>query len=295
MGIETILTSTVIAGLVGAVITYMNNRKNHNLQYITGERKEWREEIRNISEEIVASEIINIKHPLTRLKVRINAYGRHSNRWWGEDSHIWEVIYRLEKPDNQIEFERDKSLLIEFLSLLLKQDWERSKREVAGDKNLRLTLCSWVLFGITLFINMTNVLGQSMSNYSISNYNAVYLCTMLGSALVLFISPLVYYRNFARKILNIERGRAIMTYLLIVYFIVLLGISILVFHFSDLTLFLNVISIFTILATLRSWWQTIEYRYITKNRYWSSIDMTIKKYDKENNKLNIEGGDNVVG
>ena len=49
MDLKLILGPAVTAALVSAAISYINSRKKDNVQYITGERKEWRESIRKIA------------------------------------------------------------------------------------------------------------------------------------------------------------------------------------------------------------------------------------------------------
>ena len=51
MNLDVILASTVMATVVSGVFAYFRNKKENNLQYITTERKQWREEIRKIAEE----------------------------------------------------------------------------------------------------------------------------------------------------------------------------------------------------------------------------------------------------
>lgn len=131
---ETVLTSSVIAGIISALFSFLNIRKSNDLQYITGERKEWRIEIRNIAKSIINKDKNNIQEDLTELKVRINPNGIVSNDDYTSDAHIWKVIYSLEEPKSDNEFNNNKLLLIEYLSLLLKDDWERCKIEIRGDK-----------------------------------------------------------------------------------------------------------------------------------------------------------------
>lgn len=92
------------------------------------------------------------------LKVHINAYGKNSNDVM-KDSHIWEVIDKLE---NQEEYEQLKKLLVLYLSTLLKMDWERSKEEVRGNKYqivLYLTvLCSVISILYGYFVRLKSSL-----------------------------------------------------------------------------------------------------------------------------------------
>lgn len=99
--------------------------------YITNERKAWRSDIRRIAEEIeAATGYEDIRKPLVELKVRINAYGKNTDDV-KKDSHIWKVIERLQKQND--DFDEAKQLLILYLSTLLKMDWERSKEEIKGN------------------------------------------------------------------------------------------------------------------------------------------------------------------
>lgn len=144
-----ILSSTVLASLVSSSITFAINKKNASLQHITSERKEWRIEIRKISEEIHKADKENIGLILVKLKTRINAYGNYSNDTT-KDSHIWAIIKQIETSKTDLEFGKKKIMLIDYLSLLLKYDWERSKNEIVGNKKL--------LHKILLFISSLGIL-----------------------------------------------------------------------------------------------------------------------------------------
>lgn len=50
-----VLSSSVIAATISALLTFIQNRKNSNLQYITSERKELREKLRSLAEEVRAA------------------------------------------------------------------------------------------------------------------------------------------------------------------------------------------------------------------------------------------------
>lgn len=135
-----ILTSTVIASIISTIFSFLNSRKNNSLQYITGERKEWRKEIREIAIQISNSNPSNIQTELTRLKVRLNPMGDFWSDDFTEDSHIWQLIREFENPEEESCFEDNKLLLIDYLSILLKGDWERSKAEVRGEWTRLLSL-----------------------------------------------------------------------------------------------------------------------------------------------------------
>lgn len=127
-----ILSSTLLSGIVTSLVSFINNIKNNRLKYITEDRRKWREEIR-----IIVDELNNIKYPnqirctLAKLKVRINPYGRGQKNDYIHDSHIWELIDKIEvNPCKGLR--ENKERLVFFLALLLKYDWDRAKEEVNG-------------------------------------------------------------------------------------------------------------------------------------------------------------------
>lgn len=129
--LATVLTSSVVAGVISSLVAYFQFHKNNKLVYITNERKAWRSDIRRIAEEIeAATGYEDIRKPLVELKVRINAYGKNTDDV-KKDSHIWKVIERLQKQND--DFDEAKQLLILYLSTLLKMDWERGKEEIKGN------------------------------------------------------------------------------------------------------------------------------------------------------------------
>lgn len=140
--ISAILGSAVIGSLVSSLFSHLTNRKNSTLQHITEERKIWREKIRKISEDLEEARFKDkkINRLLVQLEVNINSYGKVAKDDYEKDSHIWREIEELKRIDkeeefnihNKREFELHKELLIYYLSLMLKEDWERSKQEVKG-------------------------------------------------------------------------------------------------------------------------------------------------------------------
>ncbi|MBC1500936.1 hypothetical protein HB943_09980 [Listeria weihenstephanensis] len=128
MGVQEIFTSAIVATIVTGIFSFIQFGRTNSLKYITEERKIWRNEMRNIVEELSDCKKNNIYLILNKIKVRINAYGLSDSENIHQDAHIWRTIKRLEdKYSNQ-----DRDLLIEFISLLLKGDWERSKNETNG-------------------------------------------------------------------------------------------------------------------------------------------------------------------
>lgn len=163
MDIGTLLGSTVIATFFSGLVSFIVSRRQENLQYITAERKEWREKIREIACRLDGASYKETLKILTELKVRINAFGnREVSRKYVDDAHIWELINDLEnqKPDQKTLIFKQKQL-IEYISLLLKYDWERSKNEVKGNvydaMSLIIFLMTAIYFTVSIFISNENV------------------------------------------------------------------------------------------------------------------------------------------
>lgn len=171
------LGSAVIAAFVTAVITYVISRKQGNLEYITGERKEWREKIRKIASKLDGASYKETLHLLAELKVRINAFGnsgtyvRYSN-----DAHIWELINSIEAQKPQKKMLRlMQRQMIEYLSLLLKDDWERSKREVQGDTYGTLSMILFVMSGIYFSASVVCLHTEDVKIFDMVSVLIVYL------------------------------------------------------------------------------------------------------------------------
>lgn len=154
MDLQAVLTSTVVAAVISILANMYNARRTESLKYVTEERQKWREEIRKIAEDIVDCPRDEIKKHLTRLKVRINSNGKINKESYVEDGHIWKLIENLENSSLTVsEYEKQKDHLIDTLSLLLKFDWERQKREVLGSriKKMHIIFFTCVLL-ITIYI-----------------------------------------------------------------------------------------------------------------------------------------------
>lgn len=147
MDIQVVLEASAVATVIGAGISYLTFRNASKLTYIMQERKEWRAEIRKITEELEECSYKNRKRVLVKLKTRINAYGKFENRTNNEgdplkDAHIWDCIQMI-ATCSKTEYDELRERLVELLSLLLKDDWERAKHEVNGEP---ARVAAWVFF-----------------------------------------------------------------------------------------------------------------------------------------------------
>ena len=178
MDIKLILSSAVISAVISGCVAVLNFKRQNNQQYITGERIVWREEIRTIAQELNGASYKETLDALVRLKMRINAFGnKEKDNLYMYDAHIWKVIAEIEEKKCSKKLLRLKQKqLIEYLALLLKFDWERSKKEVQG--NIRsiigwgLCIMSAIYMGIILVlenedINVNSVVGDIALHISI--------------------------------------------------------------------------------------------------------------------------------
>lgn len=199
---ENILVA-IIAGilpLIGVLLTNYINSKSKN---IIQERSKWREKIRKIA---VALSTLNVDHItkkieytrlqqlLTALKVRLNPYGKNTKSYF-EDSHIWASIKNLEQANSRTNFEKEK--LISYLSLLLKFDWERSKKESTFNA-LELVSYSLYIFSnvIVVYLCYTHTGNPEETKILISQIIVV----LINFAMLFFAPALV---TFLFKLLHV--------------------------------------------------------------------------------------------
>ena len=132
-----IIGSSAFGAVVSFIFTWISNRKLNSLNYITEERRKWRDKIREIIIGINESSFEgrgkrNINRYLTQLKVNINPYGKHDKIDYAKDGKKKKKIKKFDEIRTEVEFEETKCNLLEYLELMLKKDWERSKNEVRG-------------------------------------------------------------------------------------------------------------------------------------------------------------------
>ena len=62
-----------------------------------------------------------------------------------EDAYIWDEINQVKKVDNEGDFKKHKELLIYYISIMLKEDWDRSKNEVNGYSQAFVEILTMIL------------------------------------------------------------------------------------------------------------------------------------------------------
>lgn len=162
MDLQIILELSAIVSFIGIIVSYFTFRKSSKLNYITQERKEWRESIWTIVEELERCPYDKRKQVLTKLKTRINTYGFCGENE-SEDSHIWKQIYIIEKCE-QNDYENCREKLILFLGLLLKDDWEKAKKEVNGEPARGIIAICLVLAVAFLWIGVFDENGMKIED-----------------------------------------------------------------------------------------------------------------------------------
>lgn len=182
-----VLSSTVVATILSSLVSYFISKKNGSLQYITSERKEWRNEMRLLAEEIYDSDLISIGKTLVKLKVRINCYGKYIKDF-NKDYHIWELIDNIESCNLEDEFNHYKAILINYISLLLKADWERSKDEVIGN----------ILSILTIFLYLVNNAFILYYLYPLVS-EGIIIMTMASLTISLFVYPKIIYKMLSKE------------------------------------------------------------------------------------------------
>ena len=132
MSMDSTITLALVSAIIGGIVTLVRSRSVRRFKYVTRERQNWRKNIRSIAKEISKANNGTIVPIIAKLKVRLNPYGKYEapNRddYYEHDGHIWALLDEIESSSGD-GLAKKKHLLVEYLSLLLKQDWEKAKLE----------------------------------------------------------------------------------------------------------------------------------------------------------------------
>ena len=119
--LSTVLGSGLLAAVVAGLVAYYTNERRISVENITKERTKWRDGIRSKASEF---ESAFREGNIDRLRDLRAAFRLVLNPEDHEDEAILEVIDKLLAGEDT-----DTVELQDRLSLLLKYDWERAKRE----------------------------------------------------------------------------------------------------------------------------------------------------------------------
>ena len=150
--IITLISGAGIGAILSAFLTFINSSKKNKLDFITKERSEWRREIKSIIVDLLGGN--NRSSAIKRLETQLNPYGRYISiedryNFYMNDGHIWELVDNFDYSNQSVK------LLTKYLEILLKYDWERSKREIKVDvfnSFIYFILISGLLSNILLII-----------------------------------------------------------------------------------------------------------------------------------------------
>lgn len=191
--LEIVMSSAVVAALIG----WIRGNKENQLTYITGERSVWRREMKECIEGLQTCRLRDIDKWLIKLKVNLNGYGCYNPGQYPEnlyldflrDEHIWKVIDEIErecKKSNSLKkrIKHQKEKLVRLLVILLKFEWEKSKKEVKADKMLFISVASWLVYVLIVCYFVFHFLSEKgMETLAIVSFMAV----IIGSVTIFYL------------------------------------------------------------------------------------------------------------
>lgn len=126
-----LLSGAGIGAILSAILVFINTSKKNKLDFITKERSEWRKDIQVILDDL--GKVGKRSEAIQRLKSRINPYGKNltaedEDSFYLHDGHIWRLIKKIDISNT-----KQVEELADYVRLLLKYDWERSKYEIKYD------------------------------------------------------------------------------------------------------------------------------------------------------------------
>ena len=189
-----ILGSSAFGVFVTLIFNWLQNRRTASLNYITDERKKWREKIRTISAQIEMCEFRGtgeqrIGQYLTQLQMNINPYGSVYKffHYYAYDAYIWDAIEGIRTAADREVFDKNKTLLLYDISLMLKLDWERSKKEVKNVSVIKFLWVAAVVCYVGIFLYGCFGLNLRNSAYAVYLFLVDFLLlaiALLGSCLI---------------------------------------------------------------------------------------------------------------
>jgi len=124
MDLPTVLSSAVVAGLVAGLVTLRTTERKIAITNITQQRKIWRDKVRDKALEAIKAYEDNNNSRIREIYVEFQLILNPDD---DDDKSILDTIWQMyesEESNSELTVE-----LSEKLSLLLKHDWERAKRE----------------------------------------------------------------------------------------------------------------------------------------------------------------------
>ena len=184
--IITLISGAGLGAVLSAFLVFINNSKKNKLDFITKERSEWRRDIQFILDDL--GKVGKRAEAIQRLKSRINPYGKNDTVEDGDDfylheGHIWSLVNTIDITNtSQIE------KLSDYVRLLWKYDWERSKREIKFD------LFNSFIYFILVIGSISNAL---LILFKVENSIWKFLLIIVS---IIMIMSIFYFGDFAKKI-----------------------------------------------------------------------------------------------
>ena len=181
-----LLSGAGLGAVLSAFLVFINNSKKNKLDFITKERSEWRKDIQIILDDL--GKVGKRAEAIQRLKSRINPYGKSKTVDNGDDfylyeGHIWSLINTIDITNtSQIE------TLSDYVQLLWKYDWERSKREIKFDIFNSFIYLILVIGSISNSLLILFEIEDSLWKF------------LLCIAYTIMIINIFYFKDFAKKI-----------------------------------------------------------------------------------------------
>lgn len=204
---KTIMGTVGIGAILSAILVFVSSTRRNSLDYIVSERSSWRKDIQKIIVDIQTKK--SSRYSLSELKSLINPYGKNSEKdrfdilkdrfdiFLLNDGHIWELF----NSNNHLT-DSKSNLVVAYLQLLWKHDWEKSKRET----QYNLYLFCFQFIRIVLLIVALNTL-------LFNNNNLFLLLSVVLFVLNDKIISCFNYLRFFRRIYSKPRFRSIISYI----------------------------------------------------------------------------------
>lgn len=200
MGIIEVLLSSVV---IVALIEYISKNKSNSLQYVTSARSDWRKDMKQTACRLNQADREHVGEVFAELKVNLNGYGFFPslNQYpddkqldFFRDEHIWKQMAYIEEKMygwQDETFTREKNKVNEYITSLLKFDWERTKQEVK-------TKSTFLLF-VVLYLGVhLPVLYQFQGDKNLVSHICGHLTPVSCIALSLVLVCLPYVVNEAK-------------------------------------------------------------------------------------------------
>lgn len=186
--IITLLSGAGIGAVLSAFLVFINNSKKNKLDFVTKERSEWRRAIKSIIVDLLSGN--NRYNAISRLETQLNPYGKYIEEskyeFYMSDGHIWKLVDNFDYSSENVK------ILTRYLEILLKYDWERSKREVNYSYNSVL----YKVFNIFITISLLFLFLLMKGSWFDSKNMAIF-----GFVFPFFI--IIVYSAFIPKILDL--------------------------------------------------------------------------------------------